>query len=156
MARGDRLRVKRRLAGVPVWYRHHGIDVGDGTVVHSRPDNPRRLFAGGRVVRTTVEEFAAGEEVEIVPDPPARFPPDEIVARALRHVGRDGYCPVVDNCEHFATWCVTGERRSRQIEAVVTGIGRVAAVAAVAIAAGSALNPRRAAASLAAVTRRNR
>lgn len=156
MARGDRLRVKRRLSGLPICYGHHGIDVGDGTVVHARPDDARRLFAGGRVVRTTLEEFAAGEDVEIVPDPPASFLPDEIVARAMQQVGRDGYCPVIDNCEHFATWCATGERRSRQIDALVTGIGRVAAMVAVAVMARSALNPGRGGGALAAVTRRSR
>jgi hypothetical protein len=38
---------------------------------------------------------------------------------------------VVANCEHFATWCATGERRSRQVEAVVR---RVASVAATVVA----------------------
>jgi hypothetical protein len=138
MAQGDRLRAKRRLAGLPVCYGHHGIDLGDGTVVHARPDDMTRLFGGGRVVRTSLAEFAAGEAVEIVSDPPAVFPPAEIVARAVRHVGREGYCPVIDNCEHFATWCATGERRSRQVDAVVAGIGRVAAAVAAVVVARSA------------------
>lgn len=139
MAQGDRLRVKRRLPGLPVCYGHHGIDLGDGTVVHARPDDTARLFAGGRVVRTSLAEFAAGAAVEIVSDPPARFPPQEIVDRAVRHIGREGYCPVIDNCEHFATWCATGERRSRQVDAVIAGIGRVAAaVAAVAVTRSAA------------------
>ncbi|NDC63704.1 MAG: hypothetical protein EBZ59_06920 [Planctomycetia bacterium] len=41
MARGDRLRVERLLPGARLPYAHHGIDVGDGTVVHARPDDPR-------------------------------------------------------------------------------------------------------------------
>lgn len=138
MAHGDRIRVKRRLAG-PVCYRHHGIDVGDGTVIHARPDDPARLFGGGRVVRTSLEEFAIGEAIEVVSDPPAVFPPDEIVARAMRHVDREGYCPVVDNCEHFATWCATGERRSRQVDAVMAGVSRVATAAATFLVARSAV-----------------
>lgn len=138
MAEGDRLRVKRRLAG-PVCYRHHGIDVGDGTVIHARPDDPARLFGGGRVVRTSLEEFAAGEPIDVVDDPPAAFPPAEIVARAMQHVDREGYCPVVDNCEHFATWCATGERRSRQVDAVMAGVGRIATAAATVLVARSAV-----------------
>jgi tRNA A37 methylthiotransferase MiaB len=54
-----------------------------------------------------------------------------VARRAAAHVGREGYCPVVANCEHFATWCATGERRSRQVEAVVR---RVASVAATVVA----------------------
>jgi hypothetical protein len=119
MARGDRLAVERRLAGTGVPYTHHGIDLGDGTVVHARPDDPERIFDGGRVDRTSHAEFAAGAPVRVVTDPPARYSPDEIVARAVGLLGRDGYCPVVENCEHFATWCATGERQSRQVDLLV-------------------------------------
>lgn len=134
MARGDRLAVERRIAGSTLVYTHHGIDIGDGTVVHARPDDPRRWFAGGCVDRTTYEDFAAGAAVRVIVDPPARYSPDEVAARALGLVGRDGYCPVVENCEHFATWCATGDRRSRQVELLAgrldTAAARLAAVVA--------------------------
>ena len=29
---------------------------------------------------------------------------------------------LTENCQHFATWCKTGEKRSRQLEAVVKAI----------------------------------
>ena len=142
MARGDRLAVERRLAGTGVPYTHHGIDLGDGTVVHARPDDPERIFDGGRVDRTSHAEFAAGAPVRVVTDPPARYSPDEIVARAVGLLGRDGYCPVVENCEHFATWCATGERQSRQVDLLVERAGsaasRLAAVIAARAAAGAA------------------
>ncbi|MFM8433726.1 MAG: lecithin retinol acyltransferase family protein, partial [Planctomycetia bacterium] len=93
--------------------------------VHARPDDFRRPFGGGRVVRTSFEEFADGKPVVVVNDPPPAHPPEEIAARAHEAVGCDGYCPVAANCEHFATWCATGRRRSRQVEAAVA----VAAVA---------------------------
>lgn len=120
MARGDRLEVDRRALGSTVAYAHQGIDVGDGTVVHARPDDFRDPLGGGRVVRTGIDEFAAGATVRVRHDPPPAFAPEEIVARALAHVGRAGYCPVADNCEHFATWCATGRHRSRQVEAAIT------------------------------------
>jgi hypothetical protein len=119
MARGDRLGVERRFLGGLVAYRHLGIDLGDGTVVHARPDDFQRPFAGGRVVRTSLEEFAGSAEVTVVADPPALHAPEEVARRALSRVGRDGYCPVVDNCEHLATWAATGRHRSRQVEAVL-------------------------------------
>jgi len=142
MARGDRLRVERRLAGSNVPYMHHGIDVGDGTVVHARPDDFRRPLAGGRVERTSFAEFAGGTEVLVTADPPARFSPDEIVARAVAHVGRPGYCPLEDNCEHFATWCATGAHASRQVEILRARLGglvaRTAAAVSARMAAGAA------------------
>jgi len=142
MARGDRLAVERRFAGSTVTYTHHGIDLGDGTVVHARPDDPERIFDGGSVARTSREEFAAGAAIRVITDPPAIHSPDEIAARALSLVGRDGYCPVVENCEHFATWCATGERGSRQVDLlasrVASAAARVAAVVAARTAAGAA------------------
>jgi len=135
MARGDRLQVEHRIAGSTVTYLHHGIDVGDGTIVHARPRDFRNPFGGGRVVRTSRADFAECRIVRVVTEPPAAYPPDEVAARALAHVGRDGYHPVVDNCEHFATWCATGRRASRQVEIVM---GRVAAGMSRAAAALSA------------------
>ena len=136
MAQGDRLAVERRVAGSTVTYSHHGVDVGDGTVVHARPDDFRDPFGGGRVERASLEEFAAGRAVRVVTEPPATFAPREIVARALDHVGRDGYCPVVDNCEHFATWCATGRRASRQVDLVAARVVAAAGRVAAAISAG--------------------
>lgn len=136
MARGERLAVERRVAGSTVTYLHHGIDVGDGTVVHARPDDFRDPFGGGRVERTSVSEFAADRAVRVVTEPPAAFAADEIVARALDHVGRDGYRPVVDNCEHFATWCATGRRASRQVDLVTSRVVAAAGRVAAAVSAG--------------------
>ena len=125
MAEGDRVRVKRRFAGSSASYMHHGIDIGDGTVVHARPDHAGSLLAGGRVVRTSLAEFSSGGDVWKTHEPPPACPPETIVARSLQHVGRDGYHPVIDNCEHFATWCATGERSSRQVDIVLSRITRV-------------------------------
>ena len=141
MARGDRLRVERRLPGAGLPYMHHGIDVGDGTVVHARPDDFRDPLGGGRVVRTSLAEFAGGSPVLVTAEPAATHPPDEIVARALAHVGRDGYCPVIDNCEHFATWCATGRRTSRQVEILLGRLGGAAARVAAALSAREMLAP---------------
>jgi hypothetical protein len=155
MARGDRLEVRRWLAGTALGYMHLGIDMGDGTIVHARPHDFADPFGGGSVVRTPLGDFAAGAPVRRCVEPPTAFSPDEVAARAERHVGRDGYCPVVDNCEHFATWCATGERRSRQVEAVIQGVATVAtAVAAgVAIWLGGRSASRAATAAVAAATR---
>ncbi|MFM8985008.1 MAG: lecithin retinol acyltransferase family protein [Planctomycetia bacterium] len=139
MALGDRLEVEQRVVGTTVTYMHHGVDAGDGTVVHARPDDFRNPFGGGRVVRTSRAEFAAGRPVRVTVDPPACFPPAEIVARALAHVGREGYSPLVDNCEHFATWCATGRRASRQVDIVLSRIRAAAGRTFAAVSARAAI-----------------
>jgi len=139
MARGDRLEVEQRIVGSTVTYLHHGVDLGDGTVVHARPHDFRNPFGGGRVVRTSLAEFAEGRGVRVRNEPPAAFAPDEIADRALAHVGRDGYDPVIDNCEHFATWCATGSRTSRQVDIVMGRVAAGASRAAVAISARAAV-----------------
>ena len=144
MPRGDRLEVERQLVGSALAYVHHGIDMGDGTVVHARPHDFRRPFSGGSVVRTSLAAFADGRPVRTAIDPPASFPAEEVAQRAESHVGLEGYCPVVDNCEHFASWCSTGTRRSRQVEKVVR---RAVSVAATVIAGVVALRGGRSAAS---------
>jgi hypothetical protein len=142
MARGDRLEVEHRIVGSTVTYLHHGVDIGDGTVVHARPHEFRNPFGGGRVVRTSLAEFAEGRAVRVRNEPPAEFSPDEIANRALAHVDRDGYDLVIDNCEHFATWCATGRRSSRQVDIVIgrvaAGVSRVAAAVSARAAVGAA------------------
>ena len=142
MPRGDRLEVEHRIAGSTVTYLHHGIDIGDGTVVHARPRDFRNPFGGGRVVRTSRADFAEGRPVRVCAEPPAEFSADEIAARALAHVDRDGYDLVIDNCEHFATWCATGRRASRQVDIVVgrvvAGVSRAAAAISARAAGGAA------------------
>ena len=138
MARGDRLAVERTMFGSTVTYLHHGIDVGDGTVVHARPDDFRNPFAGGRVLRTSLADFAADRPVRVVVDPPALFSAEEVVVRAIGQVGREGYSPVVDNCEHFATWCATGERASRQVDLLLARAAAVVSRATALISARAA------------------
>ncbi|MFM1902677.1 MAG: hypothetical protein RLZZ440_577 [Planctomycetota bacterium] len=142
MARGDGLEVERQLAGSAIAYTHHGIDLGDGTVAHARPWDFSNPFGGGAVVRTSWSEFAAGRTVRIVPFRAARFSAAEIATRAASQVGRPGYCPLVQNCEHFATWCANGESTSRQIDILARRVRsaatRTAAAVSARLAAGTA------------------
>ena len=106
---------------------HHGIDIGDGTVVH---------FSGGttetsaRIHRTCLRVFLVGrtprgydysafgperpmpvsEKTHKVIEKLTLFKPYEVVKRALSSIGsnRGGYNPISNNCEHFATEMVTG------------------------------------------------
>jgi len=114
MARGDHIYVSRGA------HAHHGIDLGDGTVIHRHAPNGTKSDSLVRL--TTLDTFAKGGAVEIRrygirPDP------DAVVARARSMLGQPGYDLVFNNCEHFATWCVTGDSNSAQVETVVSSTG---------------------------------
>lgn len=105
MVRGDHIYVRRGRR-----YSHHGIDCGDGSVIH---------YAGPRgseryVARTSLEEFAAGSEV-MVRSYELRLEAEETVRNAESRLGSVDYHLVRNNCEHFAAWCTTGQAASSQV-----------------------------------------
>ncbi len=120
MARGDHFFVP--LAGALT---HHGIDIGDGTVVHwtSGLDTEARRGVRGvvrgkrnaEIRRTSLEYFAGGHTVR-VRHYSQELDGDQVVRRALERVGERGYSLVWQNCEHFATWCKTDRHESRQVK----------------------------------------
>lgn len=118
MARGDHIYVDGWCAGVP--FQHHGIDMGDGTVIHLAPEaGPRvtlRDSSGRFAVRcVTLEQFAGGQSVQVVQDAD-RLPADQVADRAQAMLGQTGYSLLGGNCEHFASYCANGRLVSRQID----------------------------------------
>jgi len=105
MGAGDHLQVRRSR-----YYWHHGIDCGDGTVIHCTGD--RRT--GRRVTRSTLGEFAQDGTI-VIREYRRRLPSAETVARAEARLGESRYHLVRHNCEHFATWCCTGRAVSGQV-----------------------------------------
>lgn len=124
MARGDHIRVFRK------GYWHHGIDCGDGTVIHYTGELFNRANAAVR--RTTMEQFAKGGRVRVVKSDPA-YDAEGVIARAESRLNETRYSTVLNNCEHFATWCRTGMRESKQVRRAVTAAATLA-VAAVTVA----------------------
>src|SRR5688572_11615891 len=126
MARGDHIKVRRR-GGL---YSHHGIDMGDGTVVHFSGEPFRRDEAS--ICRVTMVEFLAGGRMDIVRHRGTVLANDEVVAAAEAALARQKYCLWRNNCEHFATQCKTGRRRSRQVSrALYIAAGSAGAAVAV-------------------------
>ncbi len=144
MARGDHIYVER-LNGV---YAHHGIDNGDGRVIHYTGKNwrdPRK------VQRTTIDEFTQGGEI-LVKDYEVFFQalrspgslqqktsyqisrflnrlkgidisaldlsPEAVIDRAEARIGEKAFSIIFHNCEHFSSWCKTGISNSDQVNAV--------------------------------------
>lgn len=106
MARGDQVYVMRDVMGMP--YQHHGIDCGNGSVIHYRK------VGTATVARTSTEAFARGNPVYTLPQPVA-FIPDVVIRRAESRLGEQRYNLFFNNCEHFANWCKTGENISPQL-----------------------------------------
>jgi len=109
MARGDQIYVMRPLVGMDSVYQHHGIDCGEGTVIH--------YYKGGGepvISRTTMETFALGNPVYLY-KVPVSFIPDLVIERAESRLGERQYNLMTNNCEHFASWCKTGRNVSQQL-----------------------------------------
>ena len=108
--KGDHLLIDRG----PYW--HHAIDRGDGTVVHFAGPVKQKAFA---VVQVDTYENFVGDNYNycvLTRQYGPRLAPDETVRRAEAMVGNSGYNLFWNNCEHLATWCVTGTSESRQVE----------------------------------------
>jgi len=95
-------------------YRHHGLYVGAGTVVHYSGFGS--TWRSGSVKEVTLSEFAMGHPIRIVDHPNSAYSPQEVVDRARSRIGEDNYHLLTNNCEHFCTWCVYGLSRSAQVE----------------------------------------
>jgi hypothetical protein len=111
MAAADHLEVPRRHG----LFMHHGIDLGDGTVVH--------YLEGKQILRSPLAEFSLGEPVKVVAHSDAN-PVGVTLRRAMGRLGEERYNLMLNNCEHFAVWCKTGQHRSSQVDRAL-GFGQM-------------------------------
>ncbi len=120
MAKGDHLSVSHQL------YTHHGIDMGDGHVVHYG----RGLsdIQNAEIEIVTLEVFSDDQSVSIVHSA-VEFSRAEIVERALSRLGEKCYDVFDNNCEHFANWCRSGNEVSAQSATTKTILRQSAAIA---------------------------
>ena len=117
MARGDQIYAYREFFNLDGVYEHHGIDCGDSTVIHYR--KPSEV-----IERTSMETFARGGKV-YARTYPVRYIADTVIRRAESRLGERKYNLLFNNCEHFATWCVTGVNDSRQIREFVPVLNQI-------------------------------
>lgn len=119
MARGDQIYVLRPLMGMDGVYEHHGIDCGDGTVIHYS-----KASSEPRIARTPYEVFSWSKSV-FVKRYTTSYVPDVAVARAESRLGEQQYNLLTNNCEHFATWCKTGRNESLQLVEYGLDVNRI-------------------------------
>jgi hypothetical protein len=93
------------------WAEHHGIFLGENQVAHNHPKN-------GRVIASSVEEFAHGKRIAVVVHRDG-FEPAEVISRARSRIENERYRLVRSNCEQLANWAADGRRRSLQVRAAV-------------------------------------
>lgn len=130
MARGDHIYVCRdAYKGVCVGrtlYTHHAVDMGDGTVIEYVTATSAKRDSV--IQRRLLANFAQGGRVEIR-QYGMRLDHETAAARAESMLGTAGYDFFTNNCEHFASWCVTGHPSSSQIENGVASAGLVGTTA---------------------------
>ncbi len=127
MARGDHIKVRR----LGFLYSHHGIDMGDGTVIHFSGEPLQRARA--RVIRSDFATFCDGAACEVVQYPGPVRSPDEVASVAESLLDQTSYCVLRNNCEHFASYCKTGVMKSRQVRRLILAAGATHALVAVAV-----------------------
>jgi len=117
------------------FYKHYGIYVGNGRVIHYATKNGD--FGEDIKVRETSLGNFAGEG-KCTPMPPVegctganQFSPTETVRRARSRLGEKAYSLLFNNCEHFALWCKYGTSKSVQVEKAVTTALALGAVAVI-------------------------
>jgi hypothetical protein len=109
---GTRLIVPRR------GYRHHGIYVGSGRVIHYAGLTRHRR---GRIEEVLLDDFIGSRPIYLGAAPDEAHGHD-IVLRARSRLGECQYDLLNNNCEHFCNWCLLGEPRSHQVESLTRPI----------------------------------
>ena len=119
---------------------HDAIADAEGFVI--------RQLRGAGVVRQRFAEFDPDGLARVVERNDRRHDHAETLRRAQTQLGRPGYNLLFDNCQHFAAWCVTGERTSHQMEtaflvagaaAGLASLVKVTAALGIAVAAGATI-----------------
>ena len=109
---GTRLVVLRRV------YRHHGIYVGGGRVIHYAGLTRHRR---GCIEEVSLDDFIGNRPIHLGMAPDEARGQD-IVLRARSRLGECRYDLLNNNCEHFCNWCLLGESRSQQVDSLTRPI----------------------------------
>ncbi len=99
-----------------VYYRHYGVEVNNNEIIHFYCPSILKLKKA-RVEKISIDKFIGENgilEQEIFIE--SSISREDIVKRAEKFVGSDfgGYKIKTNNCEHFAFWCSTDIKMSRQ------------------------------------------
>ena len=114
-------------------YKHYGIYVGGGKVIHYSAGMGIELDADkAKIIEGPLADFLDGSALYVEEsDEPGAFPPDRVVERAKSMLGQlhGEYNIAFNNCEHFTHWCKYGTKESSQVNTVLKAVVGVAAIA---------------------------
>jgi len=114
---GDHIYVRRLV------YSHHGIYAGDRNVIHYTGEEKEKKDP--LIRETDIEAFLKGGKLRRR-DYNKRLTPSETLSLAKKHLSDNSYSLAFNNCEHFATYCATGKRKSRQLREAAGGLVGIA------------------------------
>lgn len=111
MARGDHIYIPTKFPFI----NHHGIDCGGNLVIE--------YSKNGRIDLVSKQAFAQGKDITIKHYSDKKcFSPEFVVIRAYSRLGETEYSLLCNNCEHFASWCKTGNHVSDHVPRLVDQI----------------------------------
>ncbi len=120
---GDVIFAKRNRLHVKNLYRHYGVYIGNGRVIHFTGLKGHETDAHlASIQETSLAAFLSGDEGAVAEDLFRSFSRKEVVRRAKSFVGKGlgTYNLMFNNCEHFARWCATGVYLSTQVNKVAS------------------------------------
>lgn len=119
MGQGDQIYVYREFFKQEGVYKHHGIDCGDGSIIHYRKPSET-------IERTSLATFSRGNQIYCREySVEFSFIPEVVIHRAESRLGEQKYNLLFNNCEHFATWCKIGISESEQIKEFIPIISQL-------------------------------
>ena len=122
LIRGDHIYVRRN----GLLYSHHGIYAGEGAVINYKgADKEKRDPA---VIITDIDNFLNCGKLRRR-NYKKRIPHSESLRNAQELLSEKGYSLPGNNCEHFATYCATGKKKSKQVRRAIGSIFTITIVA---------------------------
>lgn len=114
------INIGEHLVSPRIGYTHHGLYIGNGEVIHY--SGFANGYSNGEIAIATLEEFANGRGIRIKAHPLRRHNADTSVERAISRLGEDWYNVLLNNCEHFVTWCIEGFHSSSQVNQMIAAV----------------------------------
>lgn len=105
-----------------VYYKHYGVQVSDEEIIHFHCPSIFKLKKA-KVEKVKISDFIGKDGfLEYEKNYYSTIEKEQILKRAEYHLNTDfdGYNIRKNNCEHFAYWCATGEKKSHQNPGLTT------------------------------------
>ena len=112
---GDHIYVKRK----GYFYSHHGIYAGNGQVLHFKGAIKEKKDP--TVILSDIDTFLDRGKLQRR-NYKQRLPHSETLQMARAQLDQKDYSLVFNNCEHFATYCATGKKKSSQVHKIIGGM----------------------------------